>query len=99
MQRTRHIPAVPSVCYSCAGNGLAHPHPLGSTCEKGEQRLDQHWFDRHGQEFLDHEMWLDSVISATEVNEEDSCICLLPVQLFIEVVEKSQYGVSGVPVL
>ena len=51
----------PGVCCSCAGNRLAHPHPLGSACKKAEQPLDQRWVDRHGQEFVYHEMWLDTV--------------------------------------
>ena len=57
--------------------------PVSSTCEKAEQPLDQRWVDRHGQEFVDHEMWLDTVESAAEVSEEDSCVCLLPVKVFI----------------
>ena len=76
MQGTRHIPAVPQCLFSCTGDGLAHPHPLCSARKKAERPLDQRWDNRHGQEFLDHEMWLDGVERAAEVNEEDSCVCL-----------------------
>ena len=89
----------PGVCCSCAGDGFAHPHPLCSARKKAEQPFDQCWVNRHGQEFLDHEMWLDGVECAAEVHEEDSCVRLLPVMVFIQVMEKGQYGILGVPIL
>ena len=72
MQGIRHSPAMTQRLLFVRWKWPCPPTPVGSTCEKTKQPLDQRWVDRHGQQFVDHEVWLHSVESTTEVNEEDS---------------------------